>query len=60
MCLRRVGEGGVRWFKVGCSAGDQGSKSKVVEDFAAVSPYIGAAVFAQTFVVEAVNSRDLS
>ena len=47
-------------FKVGGGAEDEGAEGEVVEDVAAVSPDVCAAVFAVAFVVEAVDGGDLS
>ena len=42
----------------GC-AEDERAQGEVVEDFAAVTPDVRAAVFADAFVIEAVHGRDL-
>ena len=46
-------------FEVGACAEDQGAQSEIVEDLAAIPPYVCGAVFTQTFVVEAVDGGDL-
>ena len=40
-------------------AENDGTESEVVEDFAAVPPYIGTAVFPYAFIVEPVHGCDL-
>jgi hypothetical protein len=45
---------------VGRRAQDEGAQCEVVKDFAAVAPDVGGAVFADAFVVEAVDRRDLA
>ena len=54
------GEGAVGGLEGGGGAGDEGAQGQVVEDLAAVAPDIGAAVLAQTLVVEAVDGGDLA
>lgn len=52
-----VGRG--RRPEVCACAQDQSAQGKIVENFAAVPPDIGAAVFAYAFIVEPVHGRDL-
>ena len=55
-----------RWFwpvvrrKVLRGTKYESAQSKIVKDFTAISPYVGTTVLAYAFVVEAVDSRDLS
>lgn len=44
----------------GCCAGNESAEGEVVKDFAAVAPYVCAAVLAQTLIVEAVDGCDLA
>ena len=39
---------------------DEGSEGKVIEEVGEVFPHIGVAVFAETFVIETVDLRDLA
>lgn len=39
---------------------DDGSNAEVVEDFSAVFPWVGISVLSNGFIVEAINSGDLS
>ena len=45
--------------EVGGCAEDERAQGEVVEDFAAVTPNIRAAVFADAFVIESVDGRNL-
>ena len=54
-----VGLDVVGWDIGGC-AEDESAEGQVVEYFAAVAPDVGGAVFADAFVVEAVDGGDLA
>ena len=54
------GGGGVCGWNVGGGAEDEGAEGEVVEDFAAIAPDVGGAVFADALVVEAVDRGDLA
>jgi hypothetical protein len=50
----------IAWCECIRRAEDDRAQGEVVEDVAAVAPYIGAAVFPQAFVVEPIYCRDLA